>query len=398
MSNSEVFTFNESDDLKETESPDRLDRKTIAKHLALFIATFVAVTVMGAFLWVGQTANAEGYMDLIPEGALFATLFLLFLGTHEFGHYFAALYHNIKVTLPYFIPVPFGIGTIGAVIRIKEQINDTWKLFDIGIAGPLAGFIVSFATLIYGFATLPGPEFIANFAGHEPIISHVEQFGSYPSSPGETDGMLIVFGHTLLYDFLASFFNNVPPMWEMYHYPFLLAGWLGLFFTALNLTPVGQLDGGHIVYSLLGFKKHRIIARIFLGIIVTLAGIEAIPFLHETINGWVNFPIYASVSVWGLVLFFILQKAFKREMQWIVPVWSCALIISAVALFEFGSGIQQSGSMIWVVWSFFLTYLVGLEHPPALYERPLSPGRKLLGWSSMIIFILCISPNPIYYM
>src|SRR5690625_7906046 len=90
-------------------------------------------------------------MDMVPEGALFSFIFLLFLASHEFGHYFAAIHHGVRVTLPYFIPVPFGIGTLGAVIRIKEKIEDSRKLFDIGIAGPIAGFVISLATLLYGF-------------------------------------------------------------------------------------------------------------------------------------------------------------------------------------------------------------------------------------------------------
>src|SRR5690606_23021111 len=129
---------------------------------------FATVSLAGV-LWVGRSALADGYLDMLPDGILFAAVFLLFLGSHEFGHYFAAFHHRIKVTLPYFIPVPFGIGTLGAVIRIREKIDNSRVLFDIGIAGPIAGFVVSLATLLYGFATLPGPEFIAQFEGHDAI-------------------------------------------------------------------------------------------------------------------------------------------------------------------------------------------------------------------------------------
>jgi membrane-associated protease RseP (regulator of RpoE activity) len=97
---------------------NRPDKKAVFKHSLLFVLTFICVSFTG-ILWVGQTANAETITDMLPEGILFATVFLFFLASHEFGHYFAAVYHRVRVTLPYFIPVPFGIGTLGAVIRIK---------------------------------------------------------------------------------------------------------------------------------------------------------------------------------------------------------------------------------------------------------------------------------------
>ncbi|MEX1062824.1 MAG: site-2 protease family protein [Balneolaceae bacterium] len=375
-----------------------LDSKTLFKHSLLFVLTFICVSFTG-ILWVGQTAGAEGMLDMLPEGILFASVFLLFLATHEFGHYFAALRHRISVTLPYFIPVPFGIGTLGAVIRIKEKIEDTRKLFDIGIAGPIAGFIIALSTLMYGFATLPGPEFISNFDHHDEVVAHVEDHGSYPESPpGESDGMLMMLGNTLLYSFLAGFFDNVPPMWEMYHFPFLFAGWLGLFFTALNLMPVGQLDGGHILYSLIGFRRHRIVARITFGLITALAGIEAIPFVYTVLLEWHAMLAPLSIFIWALVLYMLMRRAFHSEQTWIAPVWAVSLIISGAYLFLAADGMQQTGSLIWLFWSFFLTYFVGLEHPPAQNEQHLTKTRRVLGWSSMVIFVLCISPNPIYFL
>lgn len=374
------------------------DKKAIFKHSLLFILTFICVSVTG-ILWVGQSANADSFFDMLPEGILFACVFLLFLASHEFGHYFAAVYHKIRVTLPYFIPVPFGIGTLGAVIRIKEKIEDSRQLFDIGISGPAAGFIISLATLLYGFATLPGPEFIHNFDGHDEVIAHIETYGTYPDSPPEeTEGMLMVLGNTILYSSLASFFDNAPPMWEMYHYPFLFAGWLGLFFTALNLMPVGQLDGGHILYSLIGFRRHRKVARITFGFITALAGIEAVPFIHSVLIEWDNTLGSISILIWAFFLFFLMRKAFHNEFEWITPVWAISVMLSAGYLFVIADGLQQTGSLIWVFWTFFLTYFVGLEHPPALYEQNLTRKRKVLGWASMVIFILCISPNPIYFL
>lgn len=370
--------------------------KTILKHLALFVATFVCVTYVGIF-WVGHTATAESFTDMLPQGILFAVLLLGFLAAHEFGHYFAGVYHNIRVSLPYFIPIPIGIGTMGAVIRIKEQIKNTKKLFDVGISGPIAGFVVAIVILLYGFATLPEPEYIENFAGHDEVIAHIQETGTFPEEPPAVseEAGLIILGDTLLYSFLASFFDDVPPMYEMYHYPFLFAGWLALFFTALNLMPIGQLDGGHILYSLVGYKKHRQIARICFGALTVLAGIEAIPFLYVQFATW--FPGYGLVStfVWAAVLFFLLRRAYNGTHQWIAPVWTASLILSIGYLYFSGTGFEQFGSLIWVVWCFFLVYFVRMEHPPVIYEEPLSPRRRVLGWISMVIFVLCISPAPI---
>lgn len=399
MSYPDLPTHRTSDPVQRQQEPgNRPGRKTILKHAGLFLLTFLTVSVTG-ILWVGQTANAESFWHMLPEGVLFATVFLLFLATHEFGHYFAALYHNIRVTLPYFIPVPFGIGTLGAVIRIKEKIDDSRVLFDIGVAGPVAGFIISIATLLYGFATLPGPEFIFNFDHHEEVSAWVEEHGTWPDTPpAETDGMLMVLGNTMLYSFMASFFEDAPPMWELYHYPFLFAGWLGLFFTALNLMPVGQLDGGHILYSLIGFRRHRVVARGTFGVITVLAGIEVIPLLYAFLSGWDLATPATAILLWSVFLYMLLARAFRHDQYWTAPVWAVSILISSAWLFLSGSGMEQSGSMIWLFWSLFLTWVTGLEHPPALYEGNLTTGRKVLGWTSMAIFVLCISPNPIYFL
>lgn len=373
---------------------------TILKHTLLFVLTFLSVTFVGIF-WVGQTAEAESYWSMWPEGALFAALLLAFLATHEFGHYFAAVYHKVKVSLPYFIPIPIGIGTMGAVIKIEEQVRDTKKLFDIGISGPIAGFIVSLIILLYGFATLPDPSFIENFAGHEEVKEYVENTGTFPDTPPlstSEEAATIILGETLLYSFLAGFFDNVPPMYEMYHYPFLFAGWLGLFFTALNLTPVGQLDGGHILYSLIGYKKHQVVARYIFGGITALGGIEAIPFLYVAISEWMPGYGYLSLLIWAVVLLFLLRKGFHREHTWIAPVWALSLIGSVAYLYGVVGGFDQSGSLIWTFWSFFLVYFVRIEHPPVMFEQTLSPTRRKLGWISMVVFILCISPTPIYFL
>jgi membrane-associated protease RseP (regulator of RpoE activity) len=431
LEESHSFTDSQSsENANSLKEPPHKDPKKILRHTGLFLLTFITVTFSG-ILWVGQSANEATIWEMVPEAALFATLLLLFLGVHEFGHYFAALRHKIDVTMPYFIPVPFGIGTMGAVIRIKEQIRSTLPLFDVGISGPLAGFVVSLSVLLVGLFTLPPPDFIANFAGHEPMVEYIEREGVFPDTPmmsmgnegvapgseappsdpgalpsnsepeavqpgAETlPGDVIVIGNTLLYLFLTSFFEDVPPMFEMYHYPFLFAGWLGLFFTALNLMPMGQLDGGHILYSLTGHKTQRLVARILFAVLVTLGGIEAIPLFTTTLLEFAPGFYLSSFLLWAVLLLHLLRKAYKRNHYWTFSVWVGSLLFTTLWLLFVKESLTDQGSLIWLVWSFFVAYVVKLEHPPTVFIQPLDTRRKILGWVSMIIFVLCFSFQPI---
>lgn len=414
--------WDEEKPLQDEESSPRIADETlypstrdILKHSGLFALTFISVTFTG-MLWVGKSAGEPTFWDMVPESALFATLLLAFLGIHEFGHYFAALRHRIRVTLPYFIPVPIGIGTMGAVIRIKEVIRSTIPLFDVGVSGPIAGFITSLTILLIGFFTLPDPDFVGQFAGHESTLAYIQTHGHFPPEPlmdpvtvgqggagaqGQTaditaDLGTLYVGSTLLYGFLASFFDKAPPMFEMYHYPFLFAGWLGLFFTALNLMPVGQLDGGHILYSLVGPRMHRRAARSIYGVLTGLAGLEAIPLIYSTLAETAPRLTILSFFLWGLLLLILLRKAFRGDSRWIFPVWVLSLAGSILSLLFLSRDLTESGSLIWLIWSFFIAYVVKLEHPPTLQHTPLTPARTFLGWASMVIFVLCFSPNPLY--
>ncbi|SMO50892.1 site-2 protease family protein [Gracilimonas mengyeensis] len=381
------------------EPTNKLDTRTILKHLGLFLLTFFCVTMAGAN-YVGFAPS--GFPFALPSwpdtlrGLLFAVLFLCFLTVHEFGHYLAAVKHNIKTTLPYYIPIPFAIGTMGAVIRIKERIRRMYQLFDVGAAGPVGGFIVALVVLLIGFATLPEPDYVMNFAGHEELKEYVAQNGTYPEHiTDRTEMGVLTFGNTLLYSGIASFFDNVPPMWEMYHYPFLLAGWLGLFFTALNLMPVGQLDGGHILYSLIGYRKHSMVAKIFFAGITGLAGTSAVPFLGDFISGYINLP-YVEWLVWGGALYLLMRKAFRTNDGWVNAMVVTSLAFTAGYTAFFADAATSQNSLVWLFWCFFIAFVVKVEHPPVDYEEKLSPTRRVIGWLSMLIFILCISPNPIY--
>jgi len=385
----------------EEEPKNKLDTKTILKHLGLFLLTVFFVTMTGAN-FVGFDPGffpfgISNTTDLL-RGLLFAGLLLAFLTFHEFGHYFAAVRHKIEVSLPYYIPIPLGIGTMGAVIRIKERIRKMHQLFDVGAAGPVAGFIVALTVLLVGFATLPEPDYVQNFAGHVELKEYVAQNGTFPNfitDEVEDQGVLTI-GNTILYATLASMFENVPPMWEMYHYPFLFAGWLGLFFTALNLMPVGQLDGGHILYSLIGNKKHNIVARIFYALLTALAGIEVVPVIKEIVANYLEIP-FVEWLLWGVLVYFLMSKAFIRaDKSWIQSMAILSIAITAGFTILTGGIEPGKASFIWLVWSFFVAFVVKVEHPPVDIEEKLSPTRRVIGWLSMLIFLLCISPNPIY--
>ena len=406
----ESFYYPEPEEKRFTEpikkpSKNRVTVKTILIHLGLFALTFISVSVVSTLL-VGLPSETA-FLGFIPtsedglyRGVLFASLLLGFLTFHEFGHYFAAVYHKVKVSLPYYIPIPVGIGTLGAVIRIKEQIHNTKKLFDIGAAGPIAGFIVALTVLLIGFATLPDVTFLNEFGDHNYVIDYYNNTGDYPENPRVEEGqMVLFFGGTFLYNFLSSFFDAAPPLWEIQHYPFLLAGWFGLFFTALNLMPVGQLDGGHILYSLIGYKKHRIVARLFFFIITVMAGVEAIPVLHDYLmqKGFDNNFGVVSWLIWTGSLFLIMQKAFHRDQLWVASLLPASLISSGLYIYLLSENDGSQSSIIWIFWSVFIAFVIKVEHPPVLIEAPLSPTRKVLGWLSMLIFVLCISFNPISF-
>jgi len=390
-----------------------LRKRVLFRHTLLFVLTFISASLTGA-LFVGHTSgmpddfalfSSEGfrfYMSMVLwEGVLFAALLLGFLAVHEFGHYFAAVRHRIQTSLPYFIPFPISpIGTLGAVIRIRSQIRYSRHMFDVGAAGPIAGFIAALLILLYGFATLPEPDYMQNFAGHELLNEYIEKHGSFPDEPisdtGSREPDVMVLGNTLLFSIIASFFDDAPPMWELYHYPFLFAGWLGLFFTALNLLPVGQLDGGHILYTLIGYRRHRIVARGFFLVVMVLAGLGAIPLIQTLLMDTDAPLVLTSWLVWALISLVLIGRGFRMEAAWTFGGWLFVLLADLLLLVAFDPSIF-SGFTIWIFWALFIVFLVKIEHPPVALEEPLTPGRKILGWICMILFLLCISPNPIYF-
>ncbi len=290
-------------------------------HLMLFVATILTTMAAGASL-VGKDILL-GFSNLW-YGWQYSFAVLLILTAHEMGHYVAARHHNVDVTLPYYIPIylpALNFGTMGAFIKIRSPIPSRRALMDIGVAGPIAGFVVSLGVLFYGYATLPDLD---------GIIAYVETI--HPWNP-QTVSINVVLGKSLLF----TFFNDIIgggrlPMNEVYHFPFIFAGWIGLLVTAINLIPIGQLDGGHILYALFGRRARR-------------AGIVAFVAL-----------LVLNVFLW-----------------------------------------YQYATPAWALWIIFILVLIGFRHPPTLNDTvPLTPLQRTLGWLSMIIFVLCFIPLPIY--
>ena len=387
------------------EAPPRRDRLWL--HALLFALT-VGTTVWAGAGLVGRDYAAFGTALLVWDGLRYAVPLLFFLTVHEFGHYLAARRARIDVSLPYYIPFPLfflqpNIGTFGAVIRIREPIRRTRQLFDIGVAGPLAGFAVALGVLLYALATLPPPEYVLDLVGHDQLKLFVRRFGAFPPAPlPDPTGLgALTIGQTPLYWALTQLFPNVPPMYEMYHYPVLFAGWLGLFFTALNLLPVGQLDGGHIVYALVGPRWHGRIARAFVLVLLFSASLG---LLLDAGGGMAGFaeangypPALGSVGLWLIVaalLHVFVGKLF--EDGGVRAGVLIGLVVAAAVALRIGGIAEAVGYSGWFFWCLLIVVLIKVDHPPVVIHEPLSPGRRVLGILAMVLFVLCFSFKPLY--
>jgi membrane-associated protease RseP (regulator of RpoE activity) len=211
-------------------------------NIILFLLTVLSTLVAGsgAFFAFDPLAEPRRLLDGVP----FAFTLLAILGTHEFGHYFTARAYGASVSLPYFIPAPPPLlfGTLGAIIRMRSPARDKNSLFDIAAAGPLAGLVVALPALWIGLGW--------------------SKVAAIPS------GGTVMFGDSLLMRFMTWLaFGPLPPGHDVFVHPVALAGWVGLFVTALNLFPVGQLDGGRIAYALFGGRHRQISIATFLGLL-----------------------------------------------------------------------------------------------------------------------------------
>lgn len=297
-------------------------------NLVLFIATWITTTLAGASAWYSYNHIGE---DLAPFGlggalaalyapmnlaygfVFFALPLMLILGIHEMGHYVWSKKHGMEASLPFFIPLPpflqsLEIGTLGAFISMREPIPNRKALLDIGVSGPIAGFVVAIPVLLIGLVLMNA----------NPVFA-----------PQDGEGGGLTLGTPLIYNLMAGPFDF--PMHQVIH-PTAFAGWVGLFVTAINLLPAGQLDGGHMATALLGDKA--------------------------------KYASYASVALLAVLGFGLLAPL----------------------------GIPAYGG--WVMFALLIAFL-GLQHPPTLNAvSELDPTRKLVGWLTFGLMILCFTPVP----
>lgn len=282
-------------------------------NLILFIITLISVWVSGSLYGLHAPLPEEPLQAVwafIKSGFPFAITMIVVLGSHEFGHYLAGRFHGVHVTLPYFIPLPLSqFGTMGAFINMKEPPKNRRQLLDIGLAGPLAGVLVAIPALLIGL--------------------YQSKLDPLPTGPLGSGMALSMEGNSLLYLFLKYIiygqllpapvdYGNLSPVlyWIRYFFtgrpfpyggmdvligPVAFAAWAGLLVTGLNLIPAGQLDGGHVIYTLLGSKTSR---RIYPFILAALA---VLGFFWP---GW---------WLWVVLLFFLIGRRHAEPLDQITP-------------------------------------------------------------------------------
>jgi membrane-associated protease RseP (regulator of RpoE activity) len=238
-------------------------RRFPALHLGLFLAT-VATTLWAGYLLSPLAARAPTLPNVVRGGLPFAASLVAILFTHEMGHYLVARHHGVVATLPYFIPVPFGAGTLGAVIRMRSQLPSRRAALDIAAAGPLAGLAVAIPLLLWGLAhsevqAVTGPAvgsaMVSPFALVQALLRGAPILQAEPTAQYFGDSLLTMAAARLVH-------GPLPPGMDLTLHPVAFAAWLGLLVTTLNLMPMGQLDGGHVLYALLGRRGAHVGSRI----------------------------------------------------------------------------------------------------------------------------------------
>ncbi len=386
--------------------------RTFFIHFGLFLLTFFTTTMVGAEnvtgkIWLGFGLVPENMLlhaADFTKGLIYSVSFLSFLTLHEFGHYFTAMYHQVKASLPYYIPVwlpipgAMNIGSFGAIIRMEEIPRTTKQFFDIGIAGPLAGFVVSVTLIIIGLQTLPEkeyvlgvhPEYAQQFGGvpneAEQVAFIVKNNIEHPEKPMQTYrlGKNLLF--TLIQKIVPHNGSRFPTSFEIFHYPLLFVGFLTLFFTALNLLPIGQLDGGHVIYGMFGRKTAGIISRICVLALMFVGGTGLLDFAHLSEN-------YLSMGLYFFFSVYIFNHIFNQpKALYLLGILLLFWLIQTGIKFYFPN---LEANEVWLLYSFMAVRFIKLDHPAALIEHKVGLSRQILGWLAIIIFILCFTPNPV---
>jgi membrane-associated protease RseP (regulator of RpoE activity) len=295
-------------------------------NLVLFILTVLSVLFTGASFSLNAIPSdpLQAVATMFNNGWPFALALMSILAAHEFGHYLAGRYHGVHVTLPYFLPFPFSsIGTLGAFINMKEIPRNRKILLDIGVAGPLAGFTVAIPILLYGLSiSKVGPlplaasnNILVQLEGNSIayILAKLAIFGQLLPSPASFAGV-----SPILY-WLQFFFTGHPVPFggiDVNISPVAWAGWIGLLVTAMNLIPAGQLDGGHMMYVLIGRKSALRSFPFVLGALVLLGIVW---------NGW---------WLWaGLI--FLLGRRYAEPLDQITPLDTPRKLLAVLALIVF---------------------------------------------------------------
>ncbi len=311
--------------LQEAPRPPRL-----LLHIGLFLATFLTTTAAGAIF-----VHGEDRVIPIADGLTYSVPLLLILVCHELGHYFVARAHGVDASLPYFIPLPpwLGLGTMGAVIGMRDVTADRKKLIDIGAAGPLAGIIVAIPVILYGLS-----------------LSKV----TLVSSDSMQEGNSILYA-LLKFASKGEWLPNGHR--DVALHPTAWAGWAGLLVTMINLLPVGQLDGGHIATSYFGNRYSRVARAIH----------RALPLMALGVFAWVMHLVRAEAGErWDRQLGIMI--AGNAALFWLV--WY--VILSILGRFSGGR----------------------LDHPP-VDDRPLPVSRRALFWLVLLVFAAIFMPVPL---
>ncbi len=295
-------------------------------NVILLIATIASTILAGTLLYADTSTLARQLLSRVADpiqallvilrtpalwmiGVPYAATLLTILGVHEMGHYVMAKRHKADVTLPYFIPMPLGLGTMGAVIRLKSPIKNRRQLFDIGVAGPLAGLAVAIPLLIIGLSLSP-----VQFVGR--------------TLPGGQEGNSILY---LLLK-LATKGRILPGGgYDVILNAIAFPAWFGLIVTMINLLPIGQLDGGHVIFSMFGRLQWKV-------------------------------AVVAEIILLGLGVYLALTTGQLLN--------------------------------VWLLWA-ILVQIFGLRHPPPLDDlTPLDRKRQIIGWATIAIFFLIFTPLP----